>query len=121
MRRVNVRGCDTLPTTMKRAVFVLVFLIGGCKDEQPGEGTPYPGCEGVDHAAPCESGGICIDAGESTVCSPKCGDDTDCPAFGGASVHCFEKTYCEIACSGPADCPDGMVCEATKACAWPKS
>lgn len=106
---------------MKRAVFALMFLGAACKDEQPGEGTPYPGCEGIEHAAPCGTNGICLDAGESTLCNPKCSDDTDCPAFSGAKVRCFEATYCEITCSVPADCPDGMVCEATSSCAWPKN
>lgn len=105
---------------MKRVIFAVVFLAAACKDEQPGEGTPYPGCEGVDNTSPCGDDGICANHDDSTVCSPKCADDTDCPALGGTIVRCVGKTFCELVCAAPADCPDGMVCEANSACAWPK-
>lgn len=43
---------------MRRAFFA-VLLFAACKDEQPGEGTPYPGCEGVEDATPCGKNGLC--------------------------------------------------------------
>ena len=48
---------------MKRASLAALLLGAACKDEQPGEGTPYPACEGVENGQPCGSDGFCADLG----------------------------------------------------------
>lgn len=103
---------------MRRALFA-VFIFLACKDEQPGEDTPYPGCEGVMHGQPCGDG-ACFNQDNLTVCQPKCESDSECEPYSGAEVKCGLAGFCELFCNTAADCPSGMLCSPVDSCAWPK-
>lgn len=104
---------------MRRALFAVLICLA-CKEEQPGEDTPYPGCERIANGDPCGEDGACFNQEHLTVCQPFCDADSDCPSVDGSTVRCAFGALCQISCETVGDCPSGMLCSEIKACAWPK-